>query len=113
MHARRSGAEWRAIVRAFERSEQTHEVFCGDRGLNVGSFRGWLYRTRRETSSTVRLVPVDTPQGVTATPVATSDCGHGATSSPIMVMVRDVEVRVAPGSDPAYVAALVRELGRC
>jgi len=113
MHARKSRVEWRAIVRAFERSGQTHEAFCADRGVNVGSFRGWLYRIRREPSADVRLVPVDVPGRVSAIDVVRSMPLRGAPSSPVVVVLRDAEVHVALGSDPAYVAALVRELGRC
>lgn len=113
MHARKSRAEWRAIIRAFERSGQTHEAFCAGGRLNVGSFRGWLYRIRREPSAEMRLVPVEVPERVTAVDIGPSAPRSAATSSPIAVVVRDIELRVAVGSDPAYVAALVRELGRC
>ena len=113
MHARKSRVEWRAIVRAFERSGQTHEAFCADRGLNVGSFRGWLYRIRREPSAEPRLLRVDVPERGTAVEIVAPALLRGAALKPIVVVVRNIEVGVALGSDPAYVAALVREFGRC
>lgn len=61
----------------------------------------------------MRLVPVEVPERVTAVDVGISAPRSAATSSVIAVVVRDIELRVAVGSDPAYVAALVRELGRC
>ena len=43
---RRSREERIQIVEQFERSGQSHEAFCSQHRLNVGSFRGWLYRLR-------------------------------------------------------------------
>jgi hypothetical protein len=105
MHARKSRGEWSAIIKAFERSGESHEEFCAAQGLNVGSFRGWLYRLRsaRATSSDITLLPVEV-----IAPVAPR------ASSSIVVEVADVEVRVAIGADVGYVAALVAELrSRC
>jgi hypothetical protein len=102
MHARKSRSEWSAIIKAFERSGGSHEEFCSARGLNVGSFRAWLYRLRatKTTSSEITLLPVE----VTA-PVVMRD---------IVVAVADVEVRIAVGADVEYVARLVAELrARC
>jgi hypothetical protein len=43
---RRSREQWAEVVGQFERSGQSHEAFCAQFRLNVGSFRGWLYRLR-------------------------------------------------------------------
>jgi hypothetical protein len=105
MHARKSRGDWSTIIKAFERSGESHEEFCSARGLNVGSFRGWLYKLRaaRATSSDITLLPVEV-----ATPVAP------LAPSTIVVGVADIEVRVAIGADVGYVAALVAELrSRC
>ena len=113
MHARKSRDQWRAIIRAFKQSGETHVAFCTKRGLNVGSFRGWLYRLGREGTSDVRLVPVNVfDRGV---PVDTEIVAPARVHAPrsIVVVVGDVELRVSQDSDPAYVAALVRELARC
>jgi len=113
VYARKSRDEWRAIIRAFGRSGQTHRAFCARRGLNLGSFRGWLYRLGREASSELRLLPVTMSGGGTSLRVETAAPSTGGTPGAIVVMVGEVELRVVPGSDPAYVAVLVRELGRC
>src|SRR5258708_4826252 len=105
MHARKTRGEWRTIVRAFERSGQTHETFCAARALNVGSFRGWLYRLRRDAAPGVELVPVEVISRAAAAPVI--DGG-----APIVVLVGDFELRVTPGTDPTYVARLVGEMRR-
>jgi hypothetical protein len=111
MHARKRQQEWRGIIRAFEQSGQTHQAFCAGRRLNLGSFRGWLYRIRRETTADVRLVPVEV-SGWSA-PVDVASAARANAAAPIVLVVGDVELRITAGSDPAYVAALVRELGRC
>jgi hypothetical protein len=105
MHARRSRSEWQKIIREFERSGETHSAFCVARSINVGSFRGWLYRLRRveARSRDVQLVPVD---------VARTELRTDAIA-PLVVRVGDVEIDVARGSDAAYVARLVAELRRC
>lgn len=105
MHARKSRSEWSAIVKAFERSGESHEQFCSKRGLALGSFRSWLYRLRRtqEAATDVVLLPVEV-----AAPVA------GDAPSEIVIAIAGVEVRVTIGADVGYVAALVAEIrGRC
>ncbi len=111
MRARKSRDEWAAIVRAFERSGQSHAEFCTKRGLEVRSFRGWLYRLRKAEGAApeVALVPVEVTAGpmssmVTGAPVAVN----------LVVAVSDLEVRVRVGTDIEYVARLVSELrARC
>ena len=61
---RRSREQWAQIVEQFERSGQSHDAFCAQQRLNVGSFRGWLYRLRsgaaqgKVARSATRLLPV-------------------------------------------------------
>jgi len=110
MRARKSRSEWSKIIKAFERSGESHEEFCSRHGLNLGSFRGWLYRLRKAAAAPeVALVPV-TLTGVTSSP------SHlvGGAGGEIVVMVSDVQVRLLPGTDTGYVAALVMEIrARC
>ena len=81
-------------------------MFCAERGLRVGTFRGWLYRLQRvarEPSGSLALLPVQ---------VTTPEPRH--VPSVVVVAVADVEVRVAIGADVGYVAGLVAELrARC
>jgi hypothetical protein len=106
---RRSREQWAQIVEEFECSGQSHDAFCAEQALNVGSFRGWLYRLRHAAErgkvarSATRLLPVR---------VAPSAVGDDQTL--IEVAVGGVVVRVRCGSDPAYVAELVTRLrDRC
>ena len=61
---RRSREQWAQIVEQFERSGQSHDAFCAQQRLNVGSFRGWLYRLRsgaaqgKVARGATRLLPV-------------------------------------------------------
>jgi hypothetical protein len=105
MRARKSRSEWSAIVKAFERSGESHEQFCSKRGLAVGSFRSWLYRLRRAGSAATDVVLLPVEVTAPAARYAPSD---------IVIAIAGVEVRVAIGADVGYVAGLVAELrARC
>lgn len=100
---RRSRGQWAEIVEQFERSGQSHETFCTQHRLNVGSFRGWLYRSRGSSGqgkvarSATRLLPVRVAS------VAGPEVAAG-----------DAMLRVRGSIGPAYVAELVTLLrGRC
>ena len=111
MRARKSGSKWSAIVEEYERSGQSHREFCSRRGLEVASFRGWLYRVRKaqRTVPEVSLVPVEVTPGPSCPGVE-----RAALSAEVVVAVADLEVRVAVGTDIGYVACLVAELrSRC
>jgi hypothetical protein len=107
---RRGRAEWARVIEEFERSGQSHETFCAQYRLNVGSFRSWLYRLRRSAGrgkvagSATRLLPVrvDPADGVTVEPAA------------IEILVGSARLRVPDRVDPHFVAALVMALApRC
>lgn len=109
MGARRSRAEWEAIVRAFEQSGEALGAFCSKRRIRPGTLTWWRWRLgaparatgpQRRTGDDVRLVPVDiiVPASTAARPTA------------LVIAVSDVEVRVEVGTDPSYVGALVAAL---
>jgi hypothetical protein len=106
MGARKSRSEWASIVRAFERSGETHDAFCEERRLNLGSFRGWLYKLRRreQRPKDIQMVPVE----VVATPVLE----RASTGEVFVELGGELRVRVPVGVEPQYVAALVAELRR-
>ncbi len=102
MSARKSRSEWRSTVRAFERSGQTHEAFCEERDVNLGSFRGWLYKLRREPRpEDIQMVAVDV--------VASRVLEVASTGDLFVELGADLRVRVPVGVDARYVAALVAE----
>jgi len=106
---RRSREQWGEIVGEFERRGLSHEAFCAQQRLNLGSFRGWLYRLRNGSKggkvarSATRLLPVRVvPPGTTGD------------EDLIEVAVAGIVVRVRSGVGPAYVAELVARLrDRC
>lgn len=106
MHAPTAFRKWSSIIAAFEKSGASHAAFCAQRGLNIGTFRQWLYRIRATSSAPsteIALLPVE------VTPPAQPSAG-----GEIIIAVADIEVRVAVGLDIAYVAHLVAELrARC
>jgi hypothetical protein len=106
---RRSREQWAVVVEQFDRSGQSHEAFCAHHRLNVGSFRGWLYRLRsgsvqgKVARSATRLLPVR---------VAPTGVDHEDTV--IELAVGDAVLRVRGALGPAYVAELVTLLrSRC
>jgi hypothetical protein len=106
---RRSREQWAEIVGEFEHSGLSHEAFCAQQRLNMGSFRGWLYRLRNGSErgkvarSATRLLPVRV-----GPPGATGD------EDLIEVAVGGIIVRVRSVVGPAYVAELVARLrDRC
>ncbi|HTZ86364.1 MAG TPA: hypothetical protein VMB05_06835 [Solirubrobacteraceae bacterium] len=106
---RRSREQWVEIVEQFERSGQSHDAFCAQQRLNVGSFRVWLYRLRsaspqgKVARSATRLLPVRVAPSSSAEP-----------ETVIELAVGEAMVRVRGDFGPAYVAELVTLLrSRC
>jgi hypothetical protein len=106
---RRSRDQWAQIVGQFERSGQSHEAFCEQQRLNVGSFRAWLYRLRgvagqgNVARSATRLLPV-----------RVAPAGAAEEETVIEFAVGDAMLRVRGTFGPAYVAELVTLLrSRC
>src|SRR5580693_8055011 len=106
---RQSREQWVQIVEQFERSGQSHEAYCTQHRLNLGSFRGWLYRLRRGSDrgkvarSATRLLPV-----------RVAPAGAVDEETVIELAVGDAILRVRGGFGAAYVAELVTLLrARC
>ena len=108
---RRARQEWQGIFEEFEGSGEAHEAFCAQRGLNVGTFRAWLYklrgtRGRRSRAASVRMIPVRirAPKQVAA---------PGA-DAVVEIAVLGAVLRVRVGTDVRYVAELASALApRC
>jgi hypothetical protein len=106
MSPRRNRQFWERVVVEFEQSGLTHEEFAREHRLNVGSFRGWLYRLRRERGSAagVRLLPVRVE----------TQPGWMGRNDVLEVGVAGTLVRLAVGTDVEYVTELVARLrDRC
>jgi len=48
-------AHWQRSLEKYRKSGLTQEEFCRREKLNVGTFRAWLYRLRKESTSMVRV----------------------------------------------------------
>lgn len=96
--ARRSRAEWEDIVWKFERTGLSHDAFCEAEGLNVGTFRTWLYKLRHEGGqpepSFVEVVAGERASGPDA----------------CVVRFGQAEARFAHVPDAGYVASLLHAL---
>lgn len=94
--SRSSRSTWERRVAACERSSLTHGDFARRHGLKVRTLRSWIYRLRRETP-VARLLPVRVAEGTRA--------------GVEIVLPTGVLVRLASGTQPDEVAAIVRALG--
>lgn len=99
MAPRRGRAFWQRLISKFERSDEEQRAFAARHGVNLETFRTWLYKLRdegaRRESSSVRVLPV----AVT-----------GVGTSGISIEVGDLVLRVTEGVDAAYVASIVQAL---
>lgn len=107
MRARKSREEWAAVVADFEKSGLTSAQFCASRRLKPDTLKWWRWHLGRnrapaKAARDVRLVPVD----------LIASAMKAAAPPPVIIAVAGVSVRVEIGTDPAYVAVLVAELGR-
>jgi len=109
MSARKGRNQWVKIVTAFERSGLSVEDFCARRGIKPGTLRWWRWqlgdREPVAPTSDVRMVAVD---------MVAAGSGFAPAAGPrgLVISVAGVSVHVESGTDIAYIAALVAELGR-
>ena len=91
---RKTREVWVRAVAKFERSQLTHEAFCTQERLNVGTFRALLYRLRsEEMPGRPGFVELE----------ARAPAGGGG----CVVRVGNVEVEFARLPDVEYLAQLV------
>lgn len=109
MRARRSRDQWAAIIRAYERSDESQRAFCAQRHLNLATFRWWRCTLQGSSADAapaeVQVLPVEV--------VAPGERGPRFEPGHIVIAAGGVELCVAVGTDARYVAALVTELRRC
>jgi transposase-like protein len=94
--ARSRRSTWERRVAECERSSLSQREFARQHGVKVRTLRSWIYRLRRETP-VARLLPVRVAEGTRA--------------GVEIVLPTGVLVRLASGTPPDEVAAIVRALG--
>ena len=103
---RRAREFWTKVVDDYEAtSGETHADFAARHGVEKATFERWLYLLRGERSepaaqSKVRLLPVQVAVG-------------RAEQHVLVELGGSLGLRVAVGTDPGYVAALVTALHPC
>lgn len=98
---RRSPAEIDRLVSAYRNSAQTQESFAQEHGLNVKTFRGWLYRRRGGECEGLREVVVRAD--------GSKEGGHGAV---VVRTTRGVEVELPLCAGSGWIERMVLELVR-
>ena len=96
------------MIAELEQSGESLETFCARRRIAPATLRWWRWRLPAPGAAPadacgVQLVGID---------VVTPSRSEAASGSTVEIAVGGVSVRVAIGTDPTYVAALVVELGR-
>ena len=97
------------MIAKFEEAPCGHENFAARHGLNVGTFRIWLYRLRSERGDLAQGPGdaagfVEVVRGAAALPIRS---GLGCA-----VRIGEVEVMLTQTPAPGFLAELVRELAR-
>lgn len=98
--ARRSREEWARLVTESRECGMAQVAFCRERGISVGALQYWIRKLReevREQDAVVRILPVQA-----TVPVAEDGLE--------VLLPNGVQLRFAPATEPAYVAAVVSAL---
>jgi transposase-like protein len=100
---------WVNLVRQLERSGQSQEEFARERGIPVGTLRGWIYRLRRERAEQAPLLPVRVVASTAPTARRPDDEGaviEAALSDGLLL-------RFGRGATAELVAEVLSRLRRC
>ena len=98
---RRGRAFWDRLFEEVERGENVASLARRHR-VKLSTLKWWCWRLRTESAGDQRLLPV-----VVRAAAPRFD------EVPVQVVIGDIGVRVAVGTDVSYVAALVGALRRC
>ena len=107
IHRRRSHAQWRALVSAFEGSVQSLRLFCAEQGIAISTFRHWLARLKGATAS---AAPPGLSPGARLVPVEVLD--EPPTDSGVVVIAGGgVRIEITAGFDGATLKRVLATLG--
>ena len=105
---RRSQAQWRALVSAFEAGDQSLRLFCAEQDVAVSTFRHWL--ARLGPAATVNAAPSGPSPGARLVPVEVLD--EPPTGSGVVVVTGGgVRIEVTAGFDGATLKRVLATLG--
>jgi len=103
---RRSRAWWSKTVARWKRSGLSAPAFAAREGVGERTLRWWSSALRRDTrAERGSAEPIAIELGASAPSIASA-------STMLEIAIGAALVRLEVGTDVAYVAALVRELGR-
>lgn len=111
VEARRRGpGYWEALIAEFEAAPCGHDEFAARKGVNVGTFRSWLYRVRRfgPVATRQRVGPAARFVEVVSEPPKSPEL----VALECVVCVANVEVRFSRLPPAAYLVELLRSVGR-
>lgn len=117
---------WTKLVADFEASELTQREFATERGISFSNLRNWIYRLRKESRPLVETAPASSGQAPARAPakersrlvpvrVVASAAKPRLVIEPSSALLElalptGVVVRFPPGTEPAYLRALLTAL---
>jgi hypothetical protein len=116
---------WTKLVADYEASDLTQREFASERGVSFSNLRNWIYRLRQESRPLVTKAPASSGQAPSRRPrkersrlvpvrvVASAPKARLLDAVPRMLelgLPSGVVVRFPPGTEPAYLRALISSL---
>ena len=120
MTIRRNQDQWKRLIQAYEGSGLSHEQFAESVGVSVWTFRGWLYKLRKQgiefdprDSPSFRFVEVLTAGLVEEEqePTAEPRPCQSSSASGLTLSIGEVSIYFDSVPSPAWVAELLGHLG--
>ena len=114
---------WTKLVGDYESSDLTQREFATERGISFASLRNWIYRLKKESRPLAEAPPASSGQAPARAPatrrsrlVPVRVVGSAAKPRSSEAMLLELAlpsgavVRFPPGTEPAYLRALVAAL---
>jgi len=102
-----TAVEWTALIAEYEQSGLQQKEFCAKHDLSLSTFQYWLYRRSKRTSEPVAKL---SESFVPFTVVGSAAPAARPKGEVEIAVGSGLTLRVATGTDPLYLAELLRVL---
>jgi len=108
MPRRPSTEEWIALLAEFEQSGLQQKEFCAKHDLSLAAFQYWMYRkAKKHSESAAKLSESFLPIEVVGSAAPSARPGGAVVE---IALAAGIMVRLPAGTDPRYLADLLRAL---
>jgi len=108
---KRSAGERQRLLALFEHSGQSQKRFCRENQLPLSTLTYWLRQARQRAPEALEGVLVEVPWSAASSSVTRA--GEASRGAVDVRLPNRVELRVAVGTDPAWLSELLRGLLTC